>query len=269
MSLCFRSSLRPCGCAVSYQKIRLKWDIGVERVFKRQFTHNMTFVSHSQRYKRLATGLHLSTDSVGAETQAALARGTVSVSFADSQCPGSRCRSRSPPFSLTPEQQLGWFSACRVSLTAYNGIRRGIGVSEAGLASLPFVRAAQISLSGLPAKQGTIKASRAHLVCLNGAVQEKLDALWSSNRFTERPSRDEDLKTVLQTLAYEMPAEAECGSEAASSAANVRSITLTLGVYMGGTQSPLKIAAGLANQNRSYKSSKTILVGVCPVRNVK
>jgi len=75
-------------------------------------------------------------------------------------------------------------------------------------------------------------------------------------------------KTVLQTLAYEMPAEAECGSEAASSAANVRSINLTLGVFMGGTQSSLKIAAGLANQNRPYKSSKTILVGVCPVRNV-
>jgi len=250
-------------------EIRLKWANGVERVYKRHVTHNKTVVSRSQRYKRLATGLQLLTDSVGAEAHAAVAGGKVSVSVAAFHCPGSRRRSEPRPISLTPEQQLGLLAACRVSLTAYNGIRRGIGASGAGLASLPVLRAARNRLSGLPAKRVTFTASEAHLSSLKGAMQEKLDALWASNRFTERLLRDEDLKTIPQTLAYEVPAEADCGTEAASPAANVKDIHLTLGVDKGGTPSSVKVVAGLANQSRPRKLNNTIFVGVCPTEKDK
>jgi len=100
------------------------------------------------------------------------------------------------------------------------------------------------------------------LSSLKGAVQEKLDALWASNFFTETLLSDEDLKTIPQTLAYEVPAEADCGTEAASPSANVKDIHLTVGVDKGGTPSSVKIVAGLANQSRPHKLNNTILVGV-------
>ena len=250
-------------------EIRFEWENGVERVYKRHVTHNKTVVSRSQRYKRLATRLQLFTDSVGAEAHAAVAGGKVSVSVAPFHCLESRRRSEPQPISRKPEQQLRLIAACRVSLTAYNGIRRGIRAFGDGLASLPVLRAARIRLFGLPAERVTITSSGAHFSSLKGAVQEKLDALWASNRFTEGLLRDEDLKTIPQTLSYEVPAEADCGTEAASPAANVKDIHLTLGVDKRGTPSSVKIVAGLANQSRPHKLNNTILVGECPAEKDK
>jgi len=240
-----------------------------DRSLTRQVTHTKNFVSRSQRYKRLASGVQLLTDAVGAEAHAAVAGGTVSVSVAASGCSGSRCRSGQPPISLTPEQQLCLLAACRVSLTAHNGIRRGIGGSGVGLASLPVLRATRLRLSGLPSKQVTIAPSRTHLASLKGAVREKLDALRASNRFTERLLRNEDLKPIPKTLAYEVPMGVNRGTDAASPAANVRDFHLTLGIHKGGTPSSVRSVGGLINQSRPHKLSNAVFLSVCPAEKDK
>jgi len=221
-------------------------------------------VKRSQRYKRLASGIKLLTDAVGGEVKAAVVAGALTVTGVAPVCAGSRRLPGAPPISLTPERQLGIIAASGVSLSAFNRIRRGIGGSRLGLASLPVLRAARLRLAGLPAKQVAVTASGAHLVSLKDAVKEKLDALWESNGFVERLLRDRDLKPIPQTEAYQVPAAGDIGSMAASPPANVKDVHMTLGLDKGGSPSSVKIVAGLANQRRPHRLTNTILVGVCP-----
>ena len=112
-------------------------------MYVRQPVSRKAVLKPSQQYARLATGVRLLSNSMGADASAGVAGGAVTITVAAASCPGSRRLGVQPASSLTPEQQLGLIAVNGVSLTAFNGIRRGVGVSRVGLASVPVFRASR------------------------------------------------------------------------------------------------------------------------------
>jgi len=244
--------------------IRLRHANGREVVYARQITPCKPVVGRSQGYRRIAHGIRLLSNSVGAETSAAVVGGAVNVSIAGPNCPVNRGSGALAPITATPEQQLGLITRHGVSLAAFNGIRMGLGGSRVGLASIPALRESRKRLAGLPSKSVVVKSSGAHLMSISGAVHEKLAALSASNSFVERLLRDKNLNPIPQTEAYEPPSVDAPVSGSAAPPANVKDVHLTLGLDKGGDPSSVKIVVGIVNQTKPQKLSNTILVAVCP-----
>jgi len=136
-------------------------------------------VKRSQRHRQSAIGSSLLAKVFGSQEDADVASKAQSVALgavASSRATvAQRRRSKAgQQLPLTPEQQLGLIETYTVSLTAFNGIRCGLGGSRAGLASEPVLRAARARLADLPEKSVTVASIGAHLVNLKEAVAEKL-----------------------------------------------------------------------------------------------
>jgi len=142
-------------------------------------------VKRSQRYRRSAIGSRLLDKVVGSQEDADVACHALSVALGGvasgranvAQRRGSKA---AQPLPLTPEQQLGHIETSKLSLPALNGIRRGLCGSRAGLEGQPVLRAARARLAALPAKRVSVTSTWDHLVNLQEAVAEKLNALSAS-----------------------------------------------------------------------------------------
>ena len=186
-------------------EIRLPLANGRETVYVRKVTPRKTVVQRSQMYKRLANGLSLLTDAVGAKVSGAVTAGSININIGSDGCPVGSRLAPFAPITASPEQQLGLITRYGVSLTAFNGVRMGLGGSRVGLASVPALRACRERLARLPAKRVIVTSSGAHLVDVKAAAQEKLAALSPSNSFLERQLPDENLQPIEQTVEYEPP----------------------------------------------------------------
>jgi len=72
-------------------EIRVPLANGRETVYVRKVTPRKTVVQRSQMYKRLANGLSLLTDAVGAKVSRAVTAGSININIGSDGCPvGSR-----------------------------------------------------------------------------------------------------------------------------------------------------------------------------------
>jgi len=243
--------------------IRLRHANGQEVVYARQVTARRPVVGRIQGYRRLAHGMRLLSGAVGGNASASVAAGAVNITVTAPSCRRGRGSGALVPISATPEQQLGLIARHGVSLSAFNGLRMGMGGSQVGLSSPSVLRESRKRLAGLPSKGVFVTASGAHLMSIKAAVHEKLDALSASNSFVERLLRDEHLQPVSQTVAHEVPPADDPGSGAAAPPANVMDVHLTLGLDKGGDPSSVNIVMGVINQRRPQKIDNTILGAVC------
>jgi len=126
------------------------------------------------------------------------------------------------------------------------------------MATLPAHRR---ELASLPGKQVIVTGSRAHLVSLTAAIQERVSALCDANLFVERRAND----SVAATNAS--PAEAGASPTRplpGSPPTSEPDVQITLGLDEGGDSGTVKIVASFMNQAHPNSPSNTILVGACP-----
>jgi len=251
-------------------EFRVKRANGRESVYVKRMSPLKARVKRSQRYRLSEIGPRLLAKVVGSQEDADVASNAKSVvlgAVASSRATVAQRRhsKAAQPLPLTPEQQLGLIETYGVGLTAFNGIRSGLGGSRAGLASQPILRAARARLADLPAKRVSVTSTGAHLVDLKEAIAEKLNALSASNGFVERLTRGADLVPIPQTEAY-TPPSVDSGScpLAASPPPNVKDFHLALGLDKGGSPCSVKFVLVLANQMQPHRLSNTLVVAVCP-----
>jgi len=223
----------------------------------------------SKRYKRLSHGVRLLSSSVGGHESAAGASGTKIISVAVPACPGSNKIRALVPIMATTEEQLGLNTRHAVSLADFNGIRRGLGGSRVGLASISALRASRQPLAGRPSNGVLVNSSGAHFVSIHVSVHANLAALSASNSVVDRLLRAGTLQPIEQTEAYKAPSviDPEAGSTAPP--ASVKDVHLKLGFDKGGDPSSVKIFMGVVNQSGPQSLSKSILVSVCPANRYK
>ena len=251
-------------------EFRVKRANGRESVCVKRMSPLKARVKRSQRYRQSAIGSSLLPKVVGSQEDADVASNVQSVALravaSGRATVAQRRRSKAAqPLPLTPEQHLGLIETYGVSLTAFNGIRRGLGGSRAGLASQLVLRAARARLADIPAKRVTVTSTGAHLINLKEAVAEKLIALSVSNGFVERLIRGADLVPIPQTEAYSPPSVGSGSCPlAASTPPHMKDVHPALGLDEGGSPSSVKVVLVLANQKHPHRLSNTILVAVCP-----
>jgi len=251
-------------------EFRVKRANGRESVYVKRMSPLKARGKRSQRNRRSAIGSSLLAKVSRSQEDADVASNAQSVAMgAVASCRATvaqRRRSKAAqPLPLTPEQQLRLIETYGVSLTAFNGIRRVLGGSRAGLASQPVLRAARARLADLPAKRVTVTRTGAHLVNLNEAVAEKLTALSASNGLVERLIRGADLVPIPQTEAYSPPSVGSGSCPlAASSPPNEKDVHLALGLDKGGSPSSVKVVLVLEHKKHPHRLSNTILVAVYP-----
>ena len=110
-------------------EIRVPLANGRKTVSVRQVTRRKTIVQRSQMYKRLAYGLSVLTDAVGARVSGAVTAGAININIGSDCCLVASRFATFAPITASPEQQLGLITRYGVNLTAINGVRMGLGGS--------------------------------------------------------------------------------------------------------------------------------------------
>jgi len=119
-------------------------------------------------------------------------------------------------------------------------------------------------MEALPAKQITVDAAGAHIANLSLAVQERVSALCTAERFVERHVYDEDYKPIFKTALFTDASGSDPGVLLGCPPVNMKDVHVTVGLDKGGCPATVKIVVGVINQARPNTPNNTILAAVCP-----